>query len=76
MGIQMSSLSCQFPIIYDCLTFAGVIGPPNVHLFCLSSVIGCQVKPLSQNLIYLPFLKYTFGREEEKQLPFIEYQVF
>ena len=76
MGIQMSSPSCQFPILYDCSIFAGVLDPPNVHLSLLSCRIGCQVKPFSQNLIYPSFLKYHSGREEEKERPFIEHQVF
>lgn len=72
----MSSLSCQFPILYACSIFTGAIGPPKVHLLLLRSGIGCQVKPLSQDPIYLPFLKYHLGKEEKMELLFIEHQVF
>lgn len=72
----MSSLSRQFPIIYACSISTGAIGPPKVHLLLLRSRIGFQVKPLFQDPIFLPSLKYHFGKEEETKLPFIEHHVF
>ena len=75
-GNTDDSLSCQVPIICDCLIFAGATGPPNAPLFILRSRIGCQVEPETWDPISLLLLKCHFGREEETELLHTEHRKY